>query len=607
MWSTRTKAWWWVVLLWALTSAAAWRNRPSFQLGWDSFGYYLYLPAAFLYDDPLVRDLSWVEAVNAKYQASSTLYQLSKPTDGPLVIRYPIGLAVIWMPWFGVGHVAAVATGELQDGFSPPYQMAIVAGALIYFLLGLLLLFDILCQMFDGRAAFMTILLLLLGTNLIDQALLGQAMPHLPLFTVYAAVLWFTLRWRDTARVRDAIPLAAVLGIGALIRPVEIVSILIPLLWPTGASSSWFHSLQRQWRTWLVMCAVLLLIGLIQFSYWKLACGNWLIDSYANPGEGLDLLTPHTLNFLFSFRKGWFLYTPMMLVATVGIVLLWRQRHIAARPVTAFFLVNLWVVSSWSCWWYAASFSSRPMVESYPVMAIPLAFILIRMRSWTRPHHVGVIVLLSFCVGLNLFQYWQFRRELIHASRMTREAYLAVWGRTTHPEGFDGMLLLNRDMTTPPASSDPQYQCTRAFGTLIAPLLIHEEGRSDSSLSTYPSVLLGVERPFSPAFKMSYADLTSKDHAWLEVRWLIRVDSASHGMVFVNTFNHGAPYAYQANEALGYEARPHGWTLVTQWYLTPEVRSRSDEFAAYVWSTNGDPINVIGPLILVHEPTTAPY
>lgn len=331
--------------LWAILAFYAFINRPSFQLGWDSFGYYLYLPATFIHNDPFVRNMSWVEDVNAKYQVSTTLYQFSKPTDGPLVIRYPIGLAVIWLPWFGVGHFTAGWLGYAQDGFSLPYQLALSAGVMLYFLLGLLLLYDVLHRTYDARAALFTVGLVVLGTNLLDQSLTGQTMPHLPLFTVYAAVLWCTIRWRRTNALRDAILLAVVIGIGALIRPTEIVCILIPLFWPGSASTRWLAQLWQQRRTWVVMAAVLVLIGMIQFTYWKLACGSWLIDSYANPGEGLDLLAPHTVDFLFSFRKGWYVYTPLMLIATGAILLLWSPPP--PPPLSR---------SPYSSWWICMSY-----------------------------------------------------------------------------------------------------------------------------------------------------------------------------------------------------------------------------------------------------------
>ena len=111
----------------------------------------------------------------------------------------------------------------------------------------------------------------------------------------------------------------------------------------------------------------------MQLFYWKAAVGSYFVDAYFNPGEGFDWSAPHTLQVLFSFRKGWFIYTPLMLIATIAILLLRKRWPEAFPAVLVFFLVNLYVVSSWSCWWYADSFSSRAMTGSIAVMALPLA------------------------------------------------------------------------------------------------------------------------------------------------------------------------------------------------------------------------------------------
>ena len=50
-------------------------------LTWDVFGYYLYLPATFIHDDPGLKDRAWLDEVMAKYDPSATLYQLAMRPD----------------------------------------------------------------------------------------------------------------------------------------------------------------------------------------------------------------------------------------------------------------------------------------------------------------------------------------------------------------------------------------------------------------------------------------------------------------------------------------------------------------------------------------------
>jgi len=47
------------------------------EISWDILGYYLYLPATFIYDQPMLNDIAWLEKVNAEKNLTGTLYQVS--------------------------------------------------------------------------------------------------------------------------------------------------------------------------------------------------------------------------------------------------------------------------------------------------------------------------------------------------------------------------------------------------------------------------------------------------------------------------------------------------------------------------------------------------
>lgn len=68
----------------------------------------------------------------------------------------------------------------------------------------------------------------------------------------------------------------------------------------------------------------------------------------------------------------------------------------------------------------------RPMIDSYALMAIPLAAVIRSVFSRRK-------ILLTFSFSLivllfsaqNIFQSWQLRNGIIHWDSMTREAYFA--------------------------------------------------------------------------------------------------------------------------------------------------------------------------------------
>ncbi len=112
---------------------------PVKQTTWDSFGYYIYLPAIFIYHD--VTELNWVDSIDQKYNLSGgELYQAGKQDNGKYVFKYLGGIAVLQSPFFFMAHAIALNTDYEADGFSAPYQWAIAIGTLIYFILALIVL-----------------------------------------------------------------------------------------------------------------------------------------------------------------------------------------------------------------------------------------------------------------------------------------------------------------------------------------------------------------------------------------------------------------------------------------------------------------------------------
>lgn len=158
--------------------------------------------------------------------------------------------------------------------------------------------------------------------------------------------------------------------------------------------------------------AIVMCCAMPQLIYWKVATGHFFTNSYANHGEGLDFLTPHTWSFLFSFRKGWFVYTPIMLLAVVGLIRAYRTKRDFAWAAIIFFVINIYIASSWTTWWYAGSFSQRTMVQTYPLMMV-LIGITIQWLSALRFYKWVCWSLVSLFAFHNVFQSWQYEKNKI--------------------------------------------------------------------------------------------------------------------------------------------------------------------------------------------------
>lgn len=595
-----------VVSLWlALVAGSLWRQHGEL-FAWDVFGYHLYLPAAFIENDFLLKDLQWVEQAREKWSASPDLYQLSHYPDGSRVIRYTMGQAVVWSPWFVLGHGMAMLGGQPADGYSMPYQRAIHAGILIYLLLGILALRSVLLRRSGDRTTACALFLLVMGTNLLDQTLNGVSMPHVLLFSLYGGILYFTVEWSNDRRLVNAVKLAILMGLAILVRLTEVVCLLLPLFWRGEDERGSF--LRRAWRLrgqWSIMAVVMFLVLLPQPLYWYAATGKPLIDPYNNPGEGLDLLAPHTWSFLFSFRKGWFLYTPLMLFAVLGIAYLRNVWEEAFVPVLSFFLLNLYLVSSWTNWWYAESFGSRAMVGSYAVMILPLAGLLHRARGWRTLPRAGFHVLLTALIVFNLLQHAQYMRGVIHGSRMTARAYWAGFGKLQPVQGMNDLLLVDR---SGPADTPPKGMAGYMPKAMSKDLLRTEPSGMDTLIpgpvggGMTKAHLLGGPWEFSPALRIPFGAMTTADHIWVELTWnIMPLGRSVRGAAVTQMEHKGGCYGYFAKPIAVDSLRPGVWNTVTTYYRPPEVRNDNDLFLAFYWAQDTLPILVTAPRLRVFE------
>jgi hypothetical protein len=441
-------------------------------------------------------------------------------------------------------------------------------------------------------------------------------MPHNLLFTAYAFLLWFTIRYWESRKLKFGILIGISAGILILARPSEIVCLFIPLLWGvTGLAS--LKERFRNWREHLrpafLAAVCILVLWLPQMIYWKAVTGHFLFYSYDNPGEGFDFLTPHTWQVLFSFRKGWLVYTGVMAFAIIGFYYLYKQKKELFWPVFIFFLLNLYIVSAWSCWWYAGSYGQRAMIQSYAVMALPMGFFadfLIHHKNiWLKT----VLTFLAIAlVALNFFQIWQLRHGVLDASRMTRAYYFATFGKTSVTDEQKKLLIIQRPSTSREYFTDEAGYSHREAGLLGFEDWQPEKGdrrmHYDSLvvLSGRYSFRLDSHWVYTPGFDHKFREVVQSDYAWIRasVNVYPTADIKTNDALLVVTFDHGGRYYKYRGVRMSepeFDVKPGQWNRITMDYITPEVRSKRDGISIYVWYQGKDPLYVDNLKVEVFE------
>ncbi|TCJ12411.1 hypothetical protein EPD60_14130 [Flaviaesturariibacter flavus] len=385
-------------------------NKPTSEasISWDINGYYFYLPATLIYHD--LKQQAFKDSITQRYNPTPGGYQsYHDSASGNMVMKYSGGMAFAYLPFFAAGHAVALMSHYPADGYSPPYQYAIGIGSLLVSLLGLHLLRRLLDRYFSPYATGIVLLLYVFGTNYLEYAAITNAMTHSYLFTMYGALLLLTIRYYEAPTALRAAALGLLVGWMALIRPTEIWSAFLPLAWGIGSARELRMRVQllvANWRHLLLFAASAAAVGSIQLFYWKYVTGHWLEYSYQ--GEGFDFGSPHYAQCLWGFQKGWFVYTPLMVLSVIGFAALWRKDRGLFWPVLLFTLGFTYLAFSWSIWWYGGGLGQRALVQLYPVLAFPLAALLERARRrWMQ----GLLAAFSLlCITYNLWLHHQGHR-----------------------------------------------------------------------------------------------------------------------------------------------------------------------------------------------------
>lgn len=407
-----------------------WENKAGeTSLGWDAAGYYWYLPATFIYHD--LKQQEFGDSVMAIYDFTPTFEQSYVHESGSRVMTYSSGLAFMHLPAFTVAHIVAKWTDYPADGFSLPYQVAVQLWSILFALIGLWFFRRLLLYYYSDTVTAITLLLLVFGSNYLNYSAFDVTLTHSWLFTIFVFLMLNTRLFYQKPSAKYAIRIGLLTGLATLIRPSDIVVALIPLLW--GMESLRWSAIKERFKLFgqhfillaiAVLCAIA--VGSIQVMYWLYVTGQPLVYSYAD--KGFSWKDPHFMDYTFSYRSGWLMYTPLLILAFVGLLpFLWRGKNRVA--VISFFLLSYYIVAAWDIWWYGGM-GGRAMVQSYAVLFFPIASLVefALGNKWFRWPVFAVMLLFAY---INLWFTYNAHRAngLYDATSMTRAYYWHVIGR----------------------------------------------------------------------------------------------------------------------------------------------------------------------------------
>ena len=357
-----------------------------------------------------------------------------------------IGAAILWSPFYALadGLVAlGVAGGGVRDGYGPPYLRAVAYASALYGWLAVVLGWALAHRLGLGRGALAGALAVWFGTPLLFYMYVAPPMAHACEAFAVAALLAVWLRVRERWTPAGGLALGALAALMAMVREQAVLIALAPALdwalaWRRAPADPMGPSRSR-----LLLHA---LAGIVGFAacYLPQLWAYSVLNGYPFPSRlvvrKMNWLSPHAAGVLASPEHGLLFWTPLVLLALIGLAaglagaLGWAARptlaprRSASSPalIAGLLLVvvatQVYVAGAVESWTVAGAFGQRRFVGMSAVFLIGLAALWPageRRRGDPRAARAALAALVAVAVWWNLGLMAQFGGGLMDRQRLT--------------------------------------------------------------------------------------------------------------------------------------------------------------------------------------------
>ena len=364
----------------------------------DVEGYYSYLPAAFIQGD--------------FHHIRHESMDFRKNDKGEIVIKYTYGLTFFYLPFFLAAHLYAHIFHYEANGFSVPYDYAMIICTAFWAAIGLYLLKRLLLKYFSWRTTWVTIICIMLGTNFYHYATNYIGMPHIFCFAIIAGILLATDAYYEAPGKSKAVLLAVLFGWLVVIRPTNCAFLIVILLYRVVTMDDLKQRLRflKGRVSDIIMVVPFFILPMIpQLFYWKEMYGKWVTYSYS--GETFIYWKhPKILAVLFDTQNGLLLYSPILLFIFPGLVLGRKDKRTSFLAVSVVFVVITYIFASWWAWWFGGAFGHRCYIDYFPAFAFPMAIAMEKIFEGHRlylkiPVTMVILLMLYYSVEMSLLFY----------------------------------------------------------------------------------------------------------------------------------------------------------------------------------------------------------
>ena len=380
--------------------------------GIDGAGYYSWLRSFVIEGDlDTYNEMKHFEAIQQpEIQNQPWKLRLPRLHEGRLANFYPVGSAVLWLPFFLTGHLTVLAANTAgitvpADGYSAPYILVSMFGSILWAFAGLTILYGITASKFGRFPAALATGTVWLSTPLIFYMYIHPAMSHANDMFVNSLFILVWLATRQNRTWRGWLALGLVAGVATMVRTQNGLLVVFPCI---ELVLLFIDFLKRRTRTTFagiagraaVFAGGTLAGFLPQMLVWKEVFGSYLLANAQHNSTGLEFRPTdlHFLDVFISGNRGMFVWSPVTALGLLGVLLLLRTDRRLAALLLCNFALQVYVIGSWIGWSGNISFGPRLFLNSIPAFTIGLALILSAVQT-----RIPRYILVGAC---SLFVIW---------------------------------------------------------------------------------------------------------------------------------------------------------------------------------------------------------
>lgn len=550
----------------------------------------MHLPAKYIYNDVALKT-DWYKEINEKYDVTPTYFQIAKSKHGGDIMRFYKGMSYIWTPAFFTAHLYAKSAGYPADGFSAPYQWALIIFGGLWCIIGFIATRKILLRFFDEKVTTLSLVVLLLGTNLLYFVSWGNDVPHAYMFTLFALAILYTLKWYEKPVFKNAVIMGIIMGLILSIRPSDILIAIIPIwyifLYVSQGNGNFFHlryDLLKKILPQVALAAFIAALFLLpQILYYKKFGGEYFLNIYSEAGASFDFFNPKFAHVLFSFRKGWFIYSPLSLIGIAGLIFTYKKLREYFWPAVIYLVLFTYVIAAFNS---LVSYGWRAFIESYAVLIIPTGYCVQYISKQKIIVKTVVWLFIGLLTILNLHQTWQVKWAIIDGSRMTKDYYFRILGKNSVTEDDRKLMLIERSMTAIDIMPSNIKFNNRILHQNSFDDVIISDSSAPKPYSGTGVFELNKDAIYAPDFRIAYKRLTDEYYCYVKSSVMVYSDEPykEDVLIVITTLNNeGNHIKYRASGKPEKEFIPGQWNKLSLIYQTPEIFTGKEIIHTYVY------------------------